>query len=120
MSVIHGGDVWRGPSPDEILDFSAGYIRIIFAAIPCCVLYNMASGILRALGDSRTPVVFLVMASLVNIALDLFLIIACGMDVAGAAVATAASQAPDPSRLCPQPWPEPPAVIGHCCGFAAS
>ena len=79
-------------TPEEILDFSAGYIRIIFAAIPCCVLYNMASGILRALGDSRTPVVFLVMASLVNIALDLFLIIACGMDVAGAAVATAASQ----------------------------
>ena len=79
-------------TPEEILDFSAGYIRIIFAAIPCCVLYNMASGILRALGDSRTPVVFLILASLLNIVLDLFLIIACGMDVAGAAVATAASQ----------------------------
>jgi Na+-driven multidrug efflux pump len=52
----------------------------------------MASGILRALGDSRTPVVFLVMASLINIVLDLFLIIVCGMDVAGAAVATAVSQ----------------------------
>ena len=79
-------------TPEEILDSSASYIRIIFAAIPCCVLYNMASGILRSLGDSRTPVVFLVLASLVNIALDLFLIIACGMDVAGAAVATAVSQ----------------------------
>ena len=79
-------------TPEEILDASAGYISIIFAAIPCCILYNMASGILRSLGDSRTPVVFLVMASLVNIALDLVLIIACGMDVAGAAVATAASQ----------------------------
>ncbi len=52
----------------------------------------MAGGILRSLGDSRTPVVFLVIASLVNIALDLFLIIVCGMDVAGAAVATAVSQ----------------------------
>ena len=79
-------------TPEEILDFSAAYIRIIFAAIPCCVLYNMASGILRALGDSRTPVLFLVLASLINIALDLFLILACGMGVAGAAAATAVSQ----------------------------
>ena len=79
-------------TPEEILEDSASYIRIIFAAIPCCVLYNMASGILRSLGDSRTPVVFLILASLVNIVLDLFLIIVCGMDVAGAAVATAVSQ----------------------------
>ena len=79
-------------TPEEIIYASASYISIIFAAIPCCVLYNMASGILRSLGDSRTPVVFLVMASLVNIVLDLLLIIVCGMDVAGAAVATAASQ----------------------------
>ena len=79
-------------TPEEILDSSASYIRIIFAAIPCCVLYNMAGGILRSLGDSRTPVLFLILASLVNIALDLFLIIYCGMDVAGAAVATAISQ----------------------------
>ena len=79
-------------TPEEIIDASASYISIIFAAIPCCVLYNMASGILRSLGDSRTPVVFLVMASLVNIVLDLLLIIVCGRDVAGAAVATAASQ----------------------------
>ena len=79
-------------TPEEILDSAASYIRIIFAAIPCCVLYNMASGILRSLGDSKTPVVFLVLASLVNIVLDLFLIIVCKMDVAGAAVATAVSQ----------------------------
>ena len=79
-------------TPEAILDSAASYIRIIFAAIPCCVLYNMTSGILRSLGDSRTPVVFLMLASLVNIALDLFLIIVCGMDVAGAAAATAVSQ----------------------------
>ena len=52
----------------------------------------MTSGILRSLGDSKTPVVFLVLASLVNIVLDLVLIIYAGMDVAGAAVATAVSQ----------------------------
>ena len=79
-------------TPEEILDASAGYISIIFAAIPCCVLYNMASGILRSLGDSRTPVFFLILASLINIVLDLFLILVCGMGVAGAAVATAVSQ----------------------------
>lgn len=79
-------------TPEEILEHSAVYIGIIFAAIPCCVLYNMASGILRSLGDSRTPVLFLILASLVNIVLDLFLIIVCGMDVAGAAVATVVSQ----------------------------
>ena len=79
-------------TPAEILDSSAEYIGIIFAAIPCCILYNMAGGILRSLGDSRTPVVFLVVASLINIVLDLFLIIVCGMGVRGAAVATAVSQ----------------------------
>ena len=79
-------------TPEEILDASASYIRIIFAAIPCCVLYNMASGILRALGDSKTPVLFLILASLVNIALDLLLMIGFRMDVAGAALATAISQ----------------------------
>lgn len=79
-------------TPEEILESSAGYIRIIFAAIPCCVLYNMASGILRSLGDSRTPVLFLIMASLINIALDIILIVYAGMDVAGAALATAISQ----------------------------
>lgn len=79
-------------TPEEIIDDSASYIGIIFAAIPCCILYNMAGGILRALGDSRTPVFFLILASLINVVLDLFLIIVCGMDVAGAAVATAVSQ----------------------------
>ena len=79
-------------TPEEILEDSARYIGLIFAGIPCCVLYNMASGILRSLGDSKTPVVFLVLASLINIVLDLFLILVCGMDVTGAAVATVVSQ----------------------------
>ena len=79
-------------TPEEIIDDAAAYIRIIFLAIPSCVLYNMASGILRSVGDSRTPVLFLILASLVNIVLDLFLILKCGMGVEGAAWATAASQ----------------------------
>ena len=79
-------------TPEEIIADSISYIRIIFIGIPVTILYNMASGILRSLGDSHTPVVFLVLASLINIVLDLFLIIVCKMDVAGAAVATAVSQ----------------------------
>jgi len=79
-------------TPEEILPAAADYIRVIFFAIPTCVLYNMAGGILRALGDSRTPVVFLVLASLVNIVLDIFFIVTLHMDVEGAAWATAISQ----------------------------
>ena len=79
-------------TPEEIIADSVSYIRIIFLGIPVTILYNMASGILRSLGDSRTPVIFLIIASLVNVALDLLLIIVVKMDVAGAAVATLISQ----------------------------
>ena len=79
-------------TPEEIIDSSVSYIRIIFMGIPVTVLYNMASGILRSLGDSKTPVYFLILASLVNVVLDLVLILYVHMDVAGAAVATLISQ----------------------------
>ncbi len=79
-------------TPEEIIQDSVRYIRIIFLGIPVTILYNMASGILRSLGDSKTPVYFLVLASLINVALDLALILWAGMDVAGAAVATLISQ----------------------------
>ncbi|MBQ6528120.1 MAG: MATE family efflux transporter [Clostridia bacterium] len=79
-------------TPEEIIDSSISYIRIIFMGIPITILYNMASGILRSLGDSRTPVYFLILASLVNVVLDLVLILFVHMDVAGAAVATLISQ----------------------------
>lgn len=75
-----------------ILDAAISYIRPIFAGIPVTVLYNMASGVLRSLGDSKTPVVFLTLASLVNIVLDLLLILVFRMGVAGAALATIISQ----------------------------
>ena len=76
----------------SIIDSSVAYIRIIFAAIPVTMLYNMSGGILRSLGDSRTPVIFLAVASLVNIALDLLFILGFGMGVDGAALATVISQ----------------------------
>ena len=79
-------------TPEEIIADSISYIRIIFIGIPVTILYNMASGILRSLGDSRTPVLFLIMASLINIVLDFVLILVFHMDVAGAAIATVISQ----------------------------
>lgn len=79
-------------TPEEIIDQSVSYIRIIFIGIPITVLYNMASGILRSLGDSRTPVYFLIAASLINVVLDLVFILYAGLGVAGAALATLISQ----------------------------
>lgn len=80
-------------TPDNIIAGSYAYIVIIFAGIPVVYLYNMTAAIIRSLGDSRTPVVFLVMAAILNIFLDLLLIIVIPMGVAGAAVATVAAQA---------------------------
>ena len=79
-------------TPEEIIGRAQSYIRPVFAAIPVMMLYNMASGIMRSLGDSKTPVYFLAMASLVNIALDLLFILVFQMGVAGAALATIISQ----------------------------
>ena len=80
-------------TPDNIIDGSYNYIIIIFLGIPVVFLYNMTAAILRSLGDSRTPVVFLVTAAVLNIFLDVFCIVVLHMGVAGAAVATVVSQA---------------------------
>ena len=80
-------------TPTNIIDDSYNYIVIIFLGIPITYLYNMTAAILRSLGDSKTPVIFLVMAAILNIFLDLLCIIVFHMGVAGAAVATVVSQA---------------------------
>ncbi|MCH5337284.1 MAG: MATE family efflux transporter [Acetatifactor sp.] len=79
-------------TPENIIDGSYSYIWVIFLGIPVTFLYNMTSGIIRALGDSRTPVIFLVMSSFLNIGLDLFFILNLEMGVRGAAMATVISQ----------------------------
>ncbi|HJB91284.1 MAG TPA: MATE family efflux transporter [Candidatus Eisenbergiella merdigallinarum] len=84
--------VWM-KTPADIIDDSYAYIVIIFAGIPVTILYNLTSAIIRSMGDSKTPVIFLVLAALLNIVLDLFCILALHMGVAGAAVATVISQA---------------------------
>lgn len=79
-------------TPDNIIDDAYAYIVVIFIGIPTVFLYNILSGIIRALGDSRTPVIFLVISSIVNIGLDLLFIIQFKMGVSGAAWATVISQ----------------------------
>ena len=79
-------------TPGDILALSYNYIVIILAGIPVTFLYNLISGIIRAMGDSKTPVYFLVMSSVINIVLDLVLINVFSMGVVGAAVATVVSQ----------------------------
>lgn len=84
--------VWMR-NPTETFDYAYNYIFIIFLGIPATMLYNLLSGIIRSLGDSKTPLIFLIFSSLLNVALDLICILWLKMGVAGAAVATVASQA---------------------------
>lgn len=79
-------------TPDDIFQGAYEYIVIIFIGIPVTYLYNMCSGLIRAVGDSKTPVYFLAIASILNIVLDVVLIVNFKMGVAGAAVATVISQ----------------------------
>ncbi len=79
-------------TPRDIFENAYGYIVIIFAGIPATIFYNLLAGVLRALGDSRTPVFFLILASFINILLDLLLVLGTPLGVSGAAVATVISQ----------------------------
>lgn len=79
-------------TPSDIFNYAYGYIVVIFAGIPATIFYNILAGLLRALGDSRTPLVFLMLASAINIGLDFALVMGTPMGVSGAALATVISQ----------------------------
>ncbi|MEW9079194.1 MATE family efflux transporter [Terrisporobacter glycolicus] len=79
-------------TPENIFDNANNYITIIFAGLITQALYNMAAGILRALGDSKTPLYFLMISSILNVILDLVFIINFKMGVSGAAHATNIAQ----------------------------
>lgn len=79
-------------TPEEIYNDAYHYIIVIFAGISATIFYNMLAGILRALGDSKTPLVFLGISSVLNIILDLTFIIVFKMGVFGASFATVISQ----------------------------
>ncbi len=79
-------------TPDEIIEYSYDYIVVVFAGLGATMLYNLVSSILRALGDSKVPLLFLVLASVINVGLDLLFIVVFKMGVAGAGWATVISQ----------------------------
>ena len=79
-------------TPPQIIEEAYKYIVVIYWGIVSAMLFNLLSNIIRALGDSRTPLIFLIMASLLNIGLDFLLILQFQMGVAGAAVATVIAQ----------------------------
>ena len=80
-------------TPESVLDSSVLYFRIYFAGVLTTVMYNIGSGIYRALGDSKRPVYFLIIATLINVVLDLLFVAVFHMGIAGAAIATVISQA---------------------------
>ena len=79
-------------TPEDIYQDAYSYLFIIFLGIPFSLLYNLLSGILRAVGDSKTPFMFLVFSTILNILLDLFCIIVLKWGCAGAAAATVTAQ----------------------------
>lgn len=80
-------------TPQDIIEQSHIYLTIHFSGIIFLMLYNIGSGILRALGDSKRPVQFLIISSIINVLLDLFFVISLNLGIAGAAYATMISQA---------------------------
>lgn len=82
---------WMG-TPEDVLPDALTYIRIYFAGMIPSLIYNIGSGLLRAVGDSRRPLMFLIVACMTNIVLDVLLVAGFEMGVAGAALATILSQ----------------------------
>lgn len=79
-------------TPNDIIDMSYSYLIVIFAGFGCSMIYNLCASMLRALGDSKRPLIILVIASVTNIILDFVFILYLGMGVPGAAYATIISQ----------------------------
>lgn len=80
-------------TPGEVIDLSSLYLRIYFAGMPANMIYNFGSAILRSVGDTRRPLIYLIIAGVLNVILNLFFVIVLHMDVEGVALATIISQA---------------------------
>ncbi len=79
-------------TPEDTMRYSMEYLTVIFIGVIPSLIYNMGSGILRALGDSRQPLIFLIICCILNTVLDLLLVAVFKMEVLGAAIATIFSQ----------------------------
>ena len=80
-------------TPEDILSDAYTYICVIFLGIPATILYNTVASLFRAVGDSKTPLYFLIFSSIVNIGLDFLFVLEFGMGVLGVAIATVIAQA---------------------------
>ena len=78
--------------PENILPLSTLYLQIYFGGLPFSFLYNFGSALLRAEGDTKHPLIFLFLAGIINVVLNLILVIVCKMDVAGVGIATIIAQ----------------------------
>ena len=79
-------------TPDNVIDLTMLYLRLIFAGVPIIAAYNIFAAILRALGNSRSPLIAMTVAAVINVGLDLLFVAVFGWGVAGAAVATVIAQ----------------------------
>ena len=95
--LIFVGYFFSGPmlllmgSPENVLPMSVTYLRIYFAGMPFILLYDFGAAILRAIGDTRRPLYYLLFAGVLNVFLNLFFVLVCNMGVAGVAIATSVS-----------------------------
>lgn len=80
-------------TPDSIIDDAHSYLFVMFTGLAATILYNLLAAFLRAMGDSKTPLVFLAISSVLNIGLDFLMIMAFDLGVMGAGLATVISQA---------------------------
>ena len=79
-------------TPDGVIGGATLYLRIMFAGIPIVMAYNMLASILRAFGDSKSPLYAMIIACIINIVLDIIFVAFCNMGIAGAAIATLIAQ----------------------------
>ena len=79
-------------TPGDVIGLSAVYMRIYFMGMPFFMLYNYGAAVLRAVGDTKRPLLFLIAAGMANVVLDLLLVIVIPLGVAGVAIGTVASQ----------------------------
>jgi len=87
-------------APENVRGMSVTYIRLVCGLCIASFAYNAVASVLRALGDSRTPLIFLILCSVLNVVLDLLAVILLGMGVEGVAIATVLSQAVSAAGCC--------------------
>jgi len=85
--LLHWAD-----APEDVLHLSVLYLRIYFLGVPALVVYNFGSALLRAVGDTFTPLLFMVFSGALNVGLNLLLVVVIPLDVVGVAIATSVSQ----------------------------